>query len=807
MRIVLFLSVYVLASLSSFSQKNPVISGKVIGLSNKPLSSVTVGLLKAKDSSLVKATISDESGAYDFSLSNADYYILKFTAIGYQDYFSESINFLNAVDIKIEDTKLISSKVTLSAVTVSNKKPLVEVKADKLVFNVESSINATGSDAFELLRKSPGLQVDNNDNISMKGKTGVKVYVDGKISQLDAKELAAYLKGISSSDIEAIEMISNPSAKYDASGNAGIVNIRLKKNKKFGTNGSVTAGFVQGITPKGNGAFNINYRNKKINLFGNLGLNLGINQYSMKLNRLQMDTLYDLISVNKNNKTNGNIKAGLDYFVNAKSTFGFLLTSNLSKSDELSFGNTPIQYNPTKTFIKSLQSNSTGNGNTNNSNVNLNYRYIDTSGTEINADADYGLFRKTGENYQPNNYYFNDQSLDYSIVNRTVMPLNIDIYTAKIDVEQKIKKGKLSYGGKVSFVNTDNTFDFFTENANAIPIKVVDKSNFFNYKENVNALYASYFKTLNQKWSVQFGMRMEQTNSEGVLIRADGIIQSDNTVKKSYTDFFPSAALTFNINPKHSLNLTYSRRIDRPTYQDLNPFEKKLDELTYQKGNAFLRPQYTQTVELIHTFMGFINTTLGYSYVSDFSTEMTDTIRNASYVQQRNLATQQMYNLAIGSPTPIKKWWNGYINLWYNYQLFDGLIGVNKVNKKIPLYGAYLQQTFSLGKDYTAELSGWYNGPSIWGATWLTDPQGSLDFGIQKLLFKKEASLKISWTDIFFTAPWHANNNFGGVNVDGGGEWESRTLRVSFNWRFGSKQIMGSRNRKTGIETETKRIK
>ena len=377
----------------------------------------------------------------------------------------------------------------------------------------------------------------------------------------------------------------------------------LKKNKKFGTNGSVTAGFIQGITPKGNGAFNINYRNKKINLFGNLGLNLGINQYTMKLNRLQLDTLYDLNSVNKNNKTNWNIKAGLDYFVNAKSTFGILLTSNLNKSDELSFGNTPIQYNPTQTFIKSLESNSTGNGNTNNSNVNLNYRYIDTSGTEINVDADYGLFRKSGGNYQPNNYYFNDHSLDYSVINRAQMPLNIDIYTTKIDVEQKIKNGKLSYGGKVSFVNTDNTFDFFTEDANAIPIKALDKSNFFNYKENVNALYASCFKTLNQKWSIQFGMRMEQTNSEGVLTRADGIIQPDNTVKKSYTDFFPSAALTFNINPKHSLNLTYSRRIDRPTYQDLNPFEKKLDELTYQKGNAFLRPQYTQTVELIHTFM------------------------------------------------------------------------------------------------------------------------------------------------------------------------------------------------------------
>jgi outer membrane receptor protein involved in Fe transport len=300
---------------------------------------------------------------------------------------------------------------------------------------------------------------------------------------------------------------------------------------------------------------------------------------------------------------------------------------------------------------------------------------------------------------------------------------------------------------------------------------------------------------------------MEQTNSEGKLTRADSIFQSDNRVKRNYLDLFPSAAIAFNINPKHTLSLTYSRRIDRPTYQDLNPFENKLDELTYQKGNAFLKPQYTDNVELTHTFMGFLNTTVGYSYVKDYATEATDTINNATFVQQKNLAQQQIISFNIGSPLPIKKWWNGYVNIWYNYQMFDGKIGDNVVDRDVPSYGAYIQNSFTLGKDYTAEISGWFNGPSVWGGTWRTKSQGAVDIGIQKLLFQKKATIKISATDLFFTAPWSAINNFGGLYIDGGGNWESRTFRVSFSYRFGSNQIKNSRERKTGLESESRRIK
>lgn len=792
---------------ASVAQSSSSINGSVKDSQDKPLQSVTVSLLNANDSSLIKTDITDANGRFEINSSKQGSVLLSYSSIGYEQIYSPVFEKKAGESFSAKPVALAKSSTKLNEVTIVAKKPMIEVKADKTIFNVENSINATGSNALELLQKSPGIQVDNNENISMKGKTGVKVYVDGKMMQLDTKDLAAYLKSINSNDIEAIEMISNPSAKYDASGNAGVVNIRLKKNKRFGTNGSVNAGFVQGVTPKGNGSVNLNYRDKKINVFGNAGVNKGRYENNLFLYRIQKDTLYDQKSTMHSYDQSLNLKTGADFFLNRNNTLGVMATSNFSNNDWTSDDNTLIYYNPTNTFIKKLKASNAVPGKRTNANFNVNYRYADTAGKEINFDADYGLFRGRGSSYQPNNYFGADNNFLYGITNRNNTPTDINIYTAKVDVEQPLGKAKLGYGAKTSFVKTKNTFDFFTDTAFDKPALVTERSNMFEYTENVNAAYVNYQRQLNTKWSIQVGLRAEQTNSKGILTRRDGQSQADDKVSRHYFNLFPSGAITWNVNQTHTLNLTYSRRIDRPTYQDLNPFENKLNELTYEKGNAFLRPQYTDNVELTHTFKGFLNTSVGYSHIADYATQVTDTTGNATYVQQQNLATQQIITANIGSPTPIQKWWNGYVNVWYNFQMFRGKIGENKVSVDIPMYGAYLQQSFSLGKDYTAEISGWYSGPSIWGATWRTKPQGGADIGLQKQILQKRATVKVSYTDIFHTMPWKATNDFGGLYIRGGGNWESQTFRLNFNYRFGSNQIKNSRDRKTGLESEAKRIK
>ena len=788
---------------STAAQNSLSISGIVKDNNDKALSHATVSLLKAKDSSLVKTELTDEDGKFEIKAIAKQSYLLMCTTVGYINKYSEV--FTPDKNYAITLKMAIASK-KLQEVTVTATKPMIEIKADRTVFNVEGSINAQGSNALELLQKSPGVRVDNNDNISMKGKNGVKIYIDGKMSQLDTKDLAAYLKSINSNDIEAIEIISNPSAKYDASGNAGIINIRLKKNKKYGTNGSVNVGLVQGITPKGNGSVNLNYRDKQINLFGNAGIDYGNYHNAIDIYRIQSDTLFDQKSNNIYQNKSYSVKAGTDYFIDKKNTIGVMVSGNISNGEWGSIGRTAVSYNPTEQYVKTLVASNTVPGSRTNMNANLNYRYADTAGKEINFDGDYGLFRGKGRSYQPNYYIDAAGNSLYSIINRNNTPTDIDIYTAKVDVEMPKWKGKLGYGAKIAYVKTRNAFEFFTDE-NGETIKNLQRSNRFQYIENVNAAYINYNREISKKVSIQTGLRTEQTNSDGKLTRDDGIVQADNNIKRHYIDLFPSGALTYNIDKKNTLNFTYSRRIDRPSYQDLNPFENKLDELTYEKGNAFLKPQYSDNVEASHTWKGILTTTLGYSHVKDYQAQYLDTAnKNATYVQQRNLATQQIFSLNVSSQLPIAKWWTGYVNVYVNYQKFKGQFTNQNINLNVTGYGGYLQSAFTLGHDYSAEFSGWFNGPGLWGTVKFR-AQGAGDIGVQKMFMQKKASLKLSFTDVLNTSNWAGKTDFAGIYARLSGHWESQTFRVNFTYRFGSSQISSARQRKTGLETEAGRIK
>ncbi len=782
------------------------ISGTVKDASGKGFPTVSVALLNAKDSSLAKAGITDIDGLYELQIAVGGNYLVRFNFNDYPISYTAAFTLETGASFHVPELALKKDATKLKEVTVSSKRPMVEMKEGKMVFNVEGSINATGSNALELLQKSPGIVVDNNENISMKGKTGVKVFIDGKMTQLDSKELAAYLKNINSNDIEAIEMISNPSAKYDASGNAGVVNFRLKKNKKYGTNGSINLTAIQGVTPKANGSVNLNYRNMKVNVFGNFGAAGGRREGTLDLDRTQNDTNYNQKSMQWHDDRSINLKAGADYFMSSRQTIGFLVTSNISDKVMSGVSNTNI-YGPDGNFVKKLTANNDAPGSRTHNNVNLNYKYADTAGRQLNIDADYGLFRGRGNSWQPNYYTgFNGATIS-TVINESYTPTDIDIYTVKADWEQRLGKGTLGLGGKVSYVTTGNTFDFYNV-VNDEPIKVLSRSNTFRYTENVNAAYANYNNNISEALSLQAGLRMENTASKGELTRADNIKQADDTVIRNYTNLFPSAALNYNLNKNNGLSLVYSRRIDRPTYQDLNPFESKLDELTYQKGNAFLRPQFTNNIELAHSYKNALVTTIGYSHVHDFATEVTDTISgNASFLQQRNIATQQIVSLNVGSPIPIAKWWSGYANVWVNHTFFDGKIGTNAVKRELTMYGAYMQHSFTLKKNYSIEVSGWYSGPSIWGVTWQVKPMGSLDIGAQKQFWNKNATLKLSVSDLFYTGYWRSRTDFGGLAVTGSGKDENRTVRLSFSYRFGSSQVASARQRKTGTDSESERIK
>ncbi|MGB3162762.1 MAG: carboxypeptidase regulatory-like domain-containing protein, partial [Chitinophagaceae bacterium] len=391
------------------------ITGVVKDPQGKGLDKTTVSLLKAKDSSVVKLVVTSDKGRYTVSAPQAGSYLVSASYVGFQTAYSQPFE-LSGSGITIPDITISKAKGDLKEVTVTAKKQMIEVKADKTILNVEGTINAVGYDALELLRRSPGVMIDKDDNVSLAGKNGVQVFIDGKPSPLSGADLANYLKSLQSAQIEAIEIITNPSAKYEAAGNAGIINIKLKKNKTFGTNGSVNLGFVQGVYPKYNGGLNLNHRNKSINIFGTYNYNNGKNLMTMTSEKNQFDTLFTQTNkISFKNNTHG-FKGGIDYFINAKSTIGAVVSGNIANNDISTSGPMYFTYIPTNQLVKILKATNTNEMERNNMNANLNYRYAVTGGTELNIDADYGFFKIRSNQYQPNYYYLADGTTETSRV-------------------------------------------------------------------------------------------------------------------------------------------------------------------------------------------------------------------------------------------------------------------------------------------------------------------------------------------------------------------------------------------------------
>ena len=552
-KLLLFAVITLFATLGAHAQTSSKITGQVKDVNGNAVNAATIMLCRAKDSGLVKTEVSDKNGNYKIEPVKPGTYFIRTSMVGMQKTSSPLITVKESETVTAPSITLKPADKNLQGVTVTSAKPMVEVKADKMIVNVEGTINAVGNDALELLRKSPGVMVDKDDNITLAGKNGVQVYIDGKPSPLSGADLASYLKSMQSSQIEAIEIITNPSAKYEAAGNAGIINIKLKKNKTLGTNGSVNAGYNIGIYAKYNGGLALNHRNAKTNIFGTYNVNESIGENTFSLHREQGDSIFDQNNrLVARNKYSHNFKTGVDFFINKKSTFGILINGNISSNDITTEGPMNIIYAPTNTRTKILYATSDNLSKRTNINFNLNYRYAVTGGKELNIDADHGFFNLTSHQYQPNNYYDGTGTVNlYNNIYRMNSPTDIDIYSFKTDYEQDYKKGRLGFGGKIGYVKTDNDFQRYNV-INNTDVYDKDKSNRFKYSENINAAYVNYNRGF-KGFTLQAGLRVENTNSDGKStgLKSDGqtppvYSNYDSTIHKNYTDVFPSAAFTFN---------------------------------------------------------------------------------------------------------------------------------------------------------------------------------------------------------------------------------------------------------------------
>ncbi len=783
------------------------ISGQIKDAANNGAAGATVTLYQAKDSALVKTGVTSSTGTYElFSIKPGNYFI-KANATGMQQNATSA--FLVDGDLTAPLITLKAAEKSLAGVTVTSQKPMVEVKADKMVLNVEGTINAVGNDGLELLRRAPGVIVDKDDNVSLAGKNGVQIYIDGKPSPLSGTDLANYLKSLQSSQIESIELITNPSAKYEAAGNAGIINIKLKKNKTLGTNGSVNAGYNVGTYGRYNAGINLNHRTKKLNIFGNYNLNHALNLMQFNLQRSILDTFFDQKSEIKMLNTNHGFKTGVDYFINKNSTLGFIINGNINNNNVSNLSRTPKSYIPTGLVQNILIADNSTDGKRNNVNFNANYKYTNTKGQDLNLDADYGIYNIRSNQMQPNYYYNTTGTLYQNSVYNFIAPADINILAFKIDYEQNYKKGKLGFGGKSSFVNSLNHFERYDVFNNGAVLDI-PRSNEFEYTENINALYVNYNKQYKAK-TIQIGLRAENTISQGDTygLNSNGTVNKNNAsfFKRNYTDFFPSASVTFNKNPMKQWTFSYSRRIDRPAYQNLNPFEFKLDEYTFQKGNINLKPQYTNIVSVTNVYKYRLTSKLSYSHVKDMFTQLVDTTeKTKSFITQKNLATQDIVSLNVSYPFQ-KKWYSLFVNMNSFYSLYKADFGGGdrSIDLSVTTVSLFMQNSVRLGKGWTSELSGFYNSPTVWQGTFKSKALWSLDAGISKPILKNKGNIKASFTDMFRSLKFRGDINFGGQSSIFSGYGDSRQFKINFSYRFGSNQVKAARNRNSATEDENKR--
>ncbi len=790
-----------------WSQDN-IVKGKLLAEESSPLSYANIVLYQLADSVISKVEVSDDQGQFAFhSVPDGSYY-LEASFMGYEDLVINDIELSDGQEKDLGNQRLSTESLDLETAVVSAQRSLVEIKPDRMVFNVQGTINSSGENAIELLRKAPGVLVDNNNNISVLSRSGVLVYVDGKRLPLGGEDLSNYLQNLTAEQIDRIDIITNPGAKYEAEGNAGIIDIRLKKDENFGANGSVSGNYSQGTYARGNLNASGNYRNQSFNVFGNAGMYDQTGFFNMKFNSLQNGLNLIQNFRNKNIADGINFRLGTDWFVGKNHTIGFLVSNRNYNGINRSTDRISIAPSSAALQIDSLLSASNfGENNRDQNTYNINYTFNKDHQT-LNVDLDYGRFRNTSERFQPNEYYdASGTTLLSSRTNTFDTPQDIDIYTAKIDYETKLGDLKLGMGGKLSKVSTDNTFLFY-DLVDQIELLNNYRSNHFVYDESVYAGYLSLNGQLTDKLSFTTGLRAEQTDATGDLQAFLEELQ-EPPVEFKYLQWFPSAGLTYQVTAKHVLALNYSRRINRPDYNVLNPFNNKQSELSFEKGNPFLQPEIVNNIELGYTLAYRYNFKLAYSYTTDQITRLiapSEEDPRASFITWENLATQKVYSANVSAPVQMTKWWNAYMNLngsYINNQADYG--GEATVDVQVWNYNIYQQHTFDLFKGLKGEVSGWFAGPGVWGGVFRYDVQWSLNLGLQKKFLDEKLNIKLSLQDIFYESGWSGVSEFNGLISAGAGRWDSRRVALSASYNFGNQKVK-SRKRKSGLEEERNRV-
>lgn len=799
------------------------LEGSVKKADGQSLEAATVSVYRATDSALVKMGLTDKQGRFVVEGIQAGTYFMELTAVGYEPHVAKNLELMAASRTQLPAITLQQASKALGAVTVTARRPLIEQKIDRTVMNVEASITSAGNSALEVLEKAPGVAVDKDGNISLKGKDGVVVYIDGRPSYLSGADLANLLRSMNGSQLDQIEIMTNPPAKYDAAGNSGVINIRTKKTKQVGYNGSFTTGYTQGRYARFNEAFNMNYRTGKVNLFTNLNYNRNHFGQDLEISRVfrdpntgQISSRFEQVSKMENQNHYVSGKLGADFYVSKNTTIG-VVGSGFYNPSQWNSQTPSYIYSPGKDTLSHTRA-STGNEEKwKNYSLNANFRTVlDSSGQELSGDFDYIQYRST--NLQPlYTAYFDKNNLPTQTPDTLLgsLPQDIFIYSGKLDYTLPLKNSaRFEAGLKSSYVETDNNAVYENRVAGQNELDSA-RTNHFEYRENINAAYVNYSRPLGKKWSAQLGLRLENTIAKGVSkgFEYDNVENrfeaSERRFKRNYTQLFPTFYLQYKASETHQFVLNYGRRVNRPNYRDLNPFINFLDRYTFQQGNPDLSPQFAHNIEVTHTYKGFLNTTLNYTQTDDIIQQVFEQneTTNETYIMKDNIAKMQQVGISVSAFRQINKWWSGnvFVNGIYNH--FEGVVNNVPVSIDQPALAIQMQHQFKLNKGWAAELSGFYRTRSLQGVIAIRQI-GMVNAGISKQILKNKASIRLNVRDIFAMGNFKGTSRYGDVDLQFYNINDSRAVGITFSWRFSKGKVNGNggQKKKGSADDELNRV-
>ncbi len=782
------------------------ITGHVVDDKGQPLGFANVVLLTTADSA-VRSTLTDADGAFRFSKINLGKYKIATTGIGFKPLASAPFNF-EGKDLTLPDLKLMADMKQLSDVVVIGRKPFLEQRVDKLVVNVQNSVLAAGATASEILRHVPGIRVL-NDRVTMTGKNKLVIMVNGRLSPY--QDMNAFLRATPANSIERIEVISNPSAKFDAEGDA-IINVVLKHKQTAGTN--ITAGFATGADPyrltevgEGNKVYqrynpsvSFNHQDGDLNVFGNYSY-LYRTQFEVNLiERLHDQSRYDQRNYNPSQYGMHSYQGGADLKIDSLNTIGFVI-NGFDRDGSGNYRNRSIQTSTLNGGLIDAFTSTNDQSNVNrNLSLNLNWRHSFAKPGEtlsVDADAAHYLIRNVSQITvfpSTGNIIHNYQRINTPITFKTL----------KADHVYPIgKNSKLESGIKVSVAKIDNDLQF-EQNG----VKGVDRSDRFVYRENINAAYGNFYTTLG-KWDMQAGLRAEQTVATGTSYKK-------TVLDRNYVQLFPSLMITRHLDSVLAITGQYNKRIGRPSYQQQNPFEVYLDPLTYTKGNPLLTPQTTHSAKVSLTYTGLPILALSYDRTSniivDYAPQQKTIIdpngvpRLVSFSVADNLAEAQNFTAQLNFPIKIGKLVDGYGGVITSLQRYAAFYqgGIFDAQKWGHVF--FTQTDLKISKTWTGQIAAYYATPSQYEFI-RAGRNSSVDMGIAKKILHDRGKISLSVSDLLFDDKTRGTIRYQDIDLRLKQYNDTRNVIIAFTYNFGSKQLKTTEARTTGADEETKRVK